>query len=209
MNQDLCFLCLEESVLQCENCHIFACTEDHLKVHRNEEKGSQKCFPFRIAKDETRGRFFVATRDIEPLETILCDRPSVIGPSTKSSPVCLECLKILTSNDFVRCSNCNFPMCCNECTLVGVRHSSVECDYLKNYDGVRVKIGVVNPVYACVFVLRMWLLRLSSPKEFDRVDFLMQGITADLEEGEIGRTMQEIIIKEFQVTDMTLKVMTG
>ena len=35
----------------------------------------------------------MATRDISPLELVLIDEPAVVGPATKTQPICLECLK--------------------------------------------------------------------------------------------------------------------
>jgi hypothetical protein len=41
----------------------------------------------------TLGRHFVATRDVAPLEEILVDSVAVLGPATKTVPICLECLQ--------------------------------------------------------------------------------------------------------------------
>ena len=60
------------------------------------------------------GRFFVATRDISPLELVLIDQPAVVGPATKTKPICLECLKgPLSLSTSIRCEGCHFPMCQN------------------------------------------------------------------------------------------------
>ena len=42
----------------------------------------------------------MATRDISPLELVLIDEPAVVGPATKTQPICLECLK--GKNDSVK-----------------------------------------------------------------------------------------------------------
>ena len=45
-----------------------------------------------VRRSDSVGRFMVATRDIEPLETILEERPLVMGPCRDGSLVCVECL---------------------------------------------------------------------------------------------------------------------
>lgn len=50
------------------------------------------CLPFKILNSKKFGRYFVATRDIRPLELILVDNPGVVGPATKTKPVCIVCL---------------------------------------------------------------------------------------------------------------------
>ncbi len=65
-------------------------------------------FPFRIEKDEKRGRHLIAMRDIRPLELIMRDKPRVLGPTTRGEPrsVCLGCLRLIADEDSIRCSNC-------------------------------------------------------------------------------------------------------
>ena len=56
----------------------------------------------------------MATRDISPLELVLIDHPAVVGPATKTKPICLECLKgPLSLSTSIRCEGCHFPMCQN------------------------------------------------------------------------------------------------
>ena len=45
-----------------------------------------------VRRSDSVGRFMVATRDIEPLETILEERALVMGPCRDGSLVCVECL---------------------------------------------------------------------------------------------------------------------
>ena len=44
-----------------------------------------------------KGRVLFATRDISPLELVLVDPGTVVGPNYKSEPVCLQCLRGVTS----------------------------------------------------------------------------------------------------------------
>ena len=50
------------------------------------------CLPYRVSTNSKRGRHFIATRSIQPLELILVDVAGVVGPATKTAPVCLACL---------------------------------------------------------------------------------------------------------------------
>ena len=44
-----------------------------------------------------KGRVLFATRDVAPLELVLVDPGTVVGPNYKSEPVCLQCLRGVTS----------------------------------------------------------------------------------------------------------------
>ena len=56
----------------------------------------------------------MATRDISPLELVLIDQPAVVGPATKTKPICLECLKgPLSLSTSIKCEGCHFPLCQN------------------------------------------------------------------------------------------------
>ncbi len=54
----------------CDGCGAVTCGQRHLKRHTFSEGG---CLPFRVEKDEERGRHFIATRDIKALEVVLED----------------------------------------------------------------------------------------------------------------------------------------
>ena len=58
-----------------------------------------------VRRSDSVGRFMVATRDIEPLETILEERPLVMGPCRDGSLVCVECL---VSREEIYASNVSF-----------------------------------------------------------------------------------------------------
>ena len=66
--------------------------DQHGMSNVNHSDDSFMCLPYRIEKSEKLGRYFVATRDIKPLELILVDQPGVVGPATKTKPVCIVCL---------------------------------------------------------------------------------------------------------------------
>ena len=43
---NLCFLCLQPSTYECQNCQLPYCSEDHYGVHFDAKNGI--CFPFRV-----------------------------------------------------------------------------------------------------------------------------------------------------------------
>ena len=127
---DTCFLCLKPNPsLTCDKCHIRACGRSHLEVHSGLD-----CAPFAIKDAGFRngGRHFVAGRNIKASEVILVDEPAVVGPSTRTSPVCLECLN---GDEEGTCAECQMPLC-DGCRDVKKRskllfHTQLECDSLK------------------------------------------------------------------------------
>lgn len=92
----------------------------------------EKCFE--IVHSEQKGRYFIATRDIQPLEPILTDLPLVTGPPFKAEdPVCLECLCLLKDPEEV-CDRCRFPLC--QVHEAGLHwHDVSECRTLQGYQG--------------------------------------------------------------------------
>ena len=52
-----------------------------------------QCLPFTIENRGVKGNVIVAARDIRPFETIIIDRPAIIGPFDDTLPECLECFK--------------------------------------------------------------------------------------------------------------------
>ncbi len=72
-----CPICLEEGATgyTCASCGVRACSPRHLVAHRGGSSDHQGgCLPFRVEKEEERGRHFIATRDIKALELVLVDR---------------------------------------------------------------------------------------------------------------------------------------
>lgn len=56
----------------------------------------------------------MASREIQPLETVMIDAPCVAGPNHKTDTVCLQCLKFC--DGLYKCLGCGYPMCCEECS---------------------------------------------------------------------------------------------
>ena len=91
--QNSCFICLAPATKKCEYCdlEVYYCCISHYELHRTKINGEFQCNPFTIKFTETVGRYMVATRDIEPGETIFQDTAAVVGPAAESLPLCLDC----------------------------------------------------------------------------------------------------------------------
>ena len=82
-------MCGEPAESRCEDCdRVHFCGPGHRDLHRPQGV----CRPFTVRRSESVGRHMVATRDIEPLEIILEERPLVMGPCRDGNLVCVECL---------------------------------------------------------------------------------------------------------------------
>ena len=108
-----------------------------------------QCYPFEIQESKDFGRFFVATRDISPLELVLIDQPAVVGPATKTQPICLECLKgPLSLSTTSECEGCHFPICqqCHDQSSNRSKrfHSDRECNIIAKCSQKKVKMGFSN-----------------------------------------------------------------
>ena len=218
-----CFLCLKQDCdLKCPQGEHYACSANHLEAHLTTKENH--CLPWRIEESDEFGRFFVATRDIEPLELILVDKAAVIGPATKTKPICLECLqRPQDSLELAKCKGCQFPLCSRCVKLAGMTfHASKECDFLAKCSH-RVKVSLnenfMRPLssnsnliqaldlnedsllYASIFLLRMILLQESNPDEHSRMSFLMDGNTSDLmDHASFSAEIAEIMGKEMGIS---------
>ena len=68
-----CFLCGKHNVSLCHHCSEVHTCKLHFLSHRQNDY----CFPFKIGDDQNS---LVASRDIQPLELILFERPLALGP---------------------------------------------------------------------------------------------------------------------------------
>jgi len=181
-----CFLCMTICDQTCSNGHYY-CSEDHLRGHQSAD---QECYPFEVRESEEFGRFFVATRDISPLELVLIDQPAVVGPATKTKPICLECLKgPLSLSTSIKCEGCRFPLCQNCHVQLSNNsrklHTVRECNILAKCERSKaIEFEKDSILYATIFLLRMCLLEEDKPGMYKRLDFLMDGDTSDLQDND-------------------------
>ena len=68
-----CFLCGKHNCALCQHCSDVHTCKLHFLSHRQNDY----CFPFKIGDDQNS---LVASRDIQPLELILFERPLALGP---------------------------------------------------------------------------------------------------------------------------------
>lgn len=111
----------------------------------------------------------IAKRDIKPGEIILREHPCVVGPKITSQAMCLGCHKMIdppTSEDFYKCTKCNWPMCGKSCENLPSHVD--ECQIMKERN---FKCSIKNTGKAkfeasyCVIVpLRVILLKKTNPK---------------------------------------------
>ena len=163
-----CFLCLAVCSEKCPHCAaVYFCSAEHFARHRHQDY----CLPFRAGRLPDKGRVLFSTRDIRPLELILVDPGTVLGPNYKSEPVCLECLRQVPGH--YRCPACRFPMCDEVCAR-GERHSR-ECHLLATHTARAedIKHDTLNIAYSHVTILRMLLLMTENDDKWARTNQLM------------------------------------
>ena len=143
----------------CPACgEVFACSPEHLRLHRREEDG--RCFPWKVEEREGVGRLMVTTRRIPAGEVIFREEPIVCGPSQTSSILCLSCYSPCSAHGF-RCPRCRFPMCDLACTETEVHRQ--ECDLLARCEQPNWEAEGDTEAYHCLLPLRLLLLQKSDP----------------------------------------------
>uniref|UniRef100_A0A0K2VAX9 C2H2-type domain-containing protein n=1 Tax=Lepeophtheirus salmonis TaxID=72036 RepID=A0A0K2VAX9_LEPSM len=199
--KNLCFLCQEICNRQCSYCEVYFCADNHFESHRNDGH----CLPYTICVNPKSGRHFEATRDISAGETILVDEASVVGPATKTEPLCLECFKSLDKVSKKSLCKCGFYLCI-ECINLNGGHHELECNQIQTTakhilemdDGLYKKLE-----YACVFLLRFWMLRKYNPVIWNRLNLLSSGETKDLEKTKFVEDMVKVMQVKLGAKDIT------
>ena len=114
----------------------------------------------------------MAVRDIKPFETIILDRPAIIGPFDDTNPECLECYSKVSVSGY-KCTRCNLPLCGPQCE--GGQIHAPECEvlaaaappiFIEDQDSA-------HPVYAAVAPIRMLHVMRTRPDIWEQVDRLM------------------------------------
>ncbi|XP_013180259.1 PREDICTED: protein msta, isoform A [Papilio xuthus] len=91
--------------------------------------------PYKVASSDELGRYMVATRDLQPGDLVLTERPLVFAPKAMLDPEaqmpCVGCYKPVFTDIGERCAKCGWPVCSGNCPgLVDPRHHGVECAVL-------------------------------------------------------------------------------
>ncbi|XP_066994525.2 SET domain-containing protein SmydA-8 isoform X2 [Anabrus simplex] len=161
-----CAVCQSPATQCCSGCRcVFYCGRDHQRQHWKMHKS--QCQMYKIATDETLGRYLVATRDIKQGEMIFQETPIVTGPKVVTYPVCLGCLhQMKPESEWRACSGCSWPMCSTKCEL-SPQHLS-ECKLMQE-KGFRASIDVQKKkesAYCSIVPLRCLLLKDKSPEKY-------------------------------------------
>ena len=145
--------------------HLFVCLIFYLWP-------SGSCLPFTVEDRKGKGNVIVAVRDIKPFETIILDRPAIIGPFDDTNPECLECYSKVSVSGY-KCTRCNLPLCGPQCE--GGQIHAPECEvlaaaappiFIEDQDSA-------HPVYAAVAPIRMLHVMRTRPDIWEQVDRLM------------------------------------
>ena len=149
-NMSTCWLCPDKGY-QCEKCeHVSSCKK-HLDCHI---QSNHSCLPVNVTNRTSSGRCLVASRNIPELEKVLDDSPLVILPDVHTPPVCLSCLRRLSSATPAHpCPSCQLPLCEDTCQ---VGDHGKECRVLQEAGVLMDKCGMWE--YEIVATIRVLLL---------------------------------------------------
>ncbi|XP_072395560.1 SET domain-containing protein SmydA-8-like [Diabrotica undecimpunctata] len=82
---------------------------------------------YTVLKNDTIGRYLVASRDIKAGEVIISEKPLLIGPPISGLLICFNCCKEIKRIAYVLCASCGTAILCNvKCT--GKFHTKEECE---------------------------------------------------------------------------------
>jgi len=216
INQSGCFLCGITTEHVCPDCGVDACPL-HIQFHQ--ARGSQhstlglstKCLPFRVIWKEGVGRCVIATKDIQPLQLILQDKPVVLGPNYETQAVCVQCLGSV--NGEYPCEKCNLLFCTEQCRQVYNDQISVtdsklavktpagheaECSVLQGLERplnvTQCTPGSVAYEYGFITVARLLALRDCDPEAWNRLQYLMDHREDRMKEEQYWRMFQVNVV---------------
>ena len=126
--------------------------------------------PYVIEERPGIGRCAVASRNLEPLESLMVDFAAVSGPDELTTiPVCLICYAPIEDEEFsTPCKKCKIPLCSKECAEISIQGSSnlmhvkFECEFLAKR-GVSVQFNHLFSLMKCILPLRMLILKKVDP----------------------------------------------
>ena len=116
-------------------------------------------FAYRIETLKDVGRCVIASRNLDPLETILVDKAIAIGPMENADDTvpCIACLTPLTELSF--CPQCKLPLCQQSTCQKGESlHSSLECKLLSDTGYEFRSSAEVSKFIKCLLVVRLILI---------------------------------------------------
>ncbi|ODN02110.1 Protein msta, isoform A [Orchesella cincta] len=136
-------------------------------------------YPITLKTDNVMGRYYVASRGIEPGELILQDDPIIVSPNTptdSASVTCVGCCGV--SQTSLPCGKCGWPVCKQECADIP-EHADFEC---KIFARQQIKTPLPSPYCFIaeaeyIKVLRCLLLRelgKDDPEKLERWNMLQE-----------------------------------
>ena len=158
-----CFLCGSSSTSKCQDCKVWFCEDEHRTLHFDDQG---QCYPYKVQNSPKIGRFLVATRDLEPGDLVLVERPLTVGNLHETPPICLVCWQLVDGS--FHCEKCDLPMCGSQCSL-DPQHADFECLTFSNEQKspvIQSDKGQSHPFYECITPLRCLLLKQKSPQKW-------------------------------------------
>lgn len=161
----LCEVCQAEAQQACSGCaSVFYCGKEHQRKHWPNHR--QECQPYKVVSSPDAGQYLVAGCQLKAGQRILRDTPLIVAPLATSTLLCLGCSAAIVSDDFVKCPQCEWPLCSPECATS--KFHTDECPILARDSK---KIGPPKelketPRYDIIMVMRCILLQSADPSSW-------------------------------------------
>ncbi|XP_017892836.1 SET domain-containing protein SmydA-8-like [Ceratina calcarata] len=162
--EGVCSVCNEPAAFKCSGCkQQFYCKKEHQRLDWPKHK--LKCLAFEIRESPELGRYLIASRDLNPGDSILSETPLVWGPALRTDQrICVGCGRKCTKTD-TRCMICLWPACDVNCTgLRDKNRHGMECSFI-------VKAKII-PRCEVLLVIRMLILWRRKSKVWSSIEKL-------------------------------------
>ncbi|XP_043260854.1 SET domain-containing protein SmydA-8-like isoform X2 [Colletes gigas] len=139
------------AMLKCSGCkQQVYCGKDHQRQDWPRHKSV--CKAWEVHESPELGRYLLASRDLNPGDSIISESPLVWGPALHTDQrVCIGCGKQCTSID-TRCTTCLWPACQMNCPgLIDKNRHGLECLFL-----VKARIVPRCDVLLVIRMLTLW-----------------------------------------------------
>ncbi|KAK7072639.1 hypothetical protein SK128_012616 [Halocaridina rubra] len=154
----LCGVCESQAQQACGGCGlVYYCSKEHQR--KDWPSHRQECQPYKIVSTPEAGQYLIAGRPLKAGHCILKDTPLVVGPLSSSSLLCLGCFSNITKENFVKCPQCQWPLCSDDCATSNLHKD--ECLILaRDKKGIGIpKVNEDTPRYDCILLIRCLLLK--------------------------------------------------
>jgi len=183
--REACFLCDRICADKCPDCgQVFACSPQHLQVHR----GGKKCLPWVVKFQEGVGRTLVANRDILPFELVMQDNPLV--KVVDADQFCVNCGEKLEGEECTPCV-CGCQLC-QGCYSDSEDHQ-IDCSMLAAVRNLGDMCTEPFMISKLLEIARLYRLKLSSPEKWNWLNRFMSH-QKERNESKEFRTLSEIFL---------------